>query len=239
MIGKARSVNYLMEVQKSLLPWLTFTIWVCSKKCVQCGRKFRKCNVIFYLRITCQIRCRIVYLVIRVTYIIASRLIWPYSILHNEGSRPDLHNKRRNDILMTSYWAGQDLMPQSHSKVLILTSAMLALAASDSCSDCTAVVSHIAGRLSTPESLAAQGVPFLSTSPLKIHFWLFFWSPTTKQSNYGQNCLQEILVGELCPGAPDPEACVSGLPGLWNQIAALLWPGYWDPTVSYLLKLNL
>merc|ERR1719367_1668342 len=42
-------------------------------------------------------------------------------------------------------------------KVLILTSAMLALAASDSCSDCTAVVSHIAGRLSTPESLAAQG----------------------------------------------------------------------------------
>merc|ERR550525_657958 len=68
-------------------------------------------------------------------------------------------------------------------KVLIFTSAMLALAASDSCSDCTAVVSHIAGRLSTPESLAAQG---------------------------------EILVGELCPGAPDPEACVSGLPGLWN-----------------------
>ena len=71
---------------------------------------------------------------------------------------------------MTSYWAGQDLMTDSNSKVLILTSAMLALAASDSCSDCTAVVSHIAGRLSTPESLAAQGVPFLSTSPLKIHF---------------------------------------------------------------------
>merc|ERR1719290_28282 len=86
-------------------------------------------------------------------------------------------------------------------KVLILTSAMLALAASDSCSDCTAVVSHIAGRLSTPESLAAQG---------------------------------EILVGELCPGAPDPEACVSGLPGLWNQIAALLWPGYWDPTAEWM-----
>merc|ERR1712158_350593 len=87
----------------------------------------------------------------------------------------------------------------STMKVLILTSAMLALAASDSCSDCTAVVSHIADRLSTPESLAAQG---------------------------------EILVGELCPGAPDPEACVSGLPGLWNQIAAILWPGYWDPTAE-------
>merc|ERR1712012_451072 len=89
----------------------------------------------------------------------------------------------------------------STMKVLILTSAMLALAASDSCSDCTAVVSHIASRLSTPESLAAQG---------------------------------EILVGELCPGAPDPEACVSGLPGLWNQIAALLWPGYWDPTAEWM-----
>merc|ERR1711910_254391 len=89
----------------------------------------------------------------------------------------------------------------STMKVLILTSAMLALAASDSCSDCTAVVSHIAGRLSTPESLAAQG---------------------------------EILVGELCPGAPDPEACVSGLPGLWNQIAAILWPGYWDPTAEWM-----
>merc|ERR1712212_1226371 len=83
----------------------------------------------------------------------------------------------------------------------ILTSAMLALAASDSCSDCTAVVSHIAGRLSTPESLAAQG---------------------------------EILVGELCPGAPDPKACVSGLPGLWSQIAAILWPGYWDPTAEWM-----
>merc|ERR1712039_1044166 len=89
----------------------------------------------------------------------------------------------------------------STMKVLILTSAMLALAASDSCTDCTAVVSHIAGRLSTPESLAAQG---------------------------------EILVGELCPGAPDPEACVSGLPGLWNQIAAILWPGYWDPTAEWM-----
>merc|ERR1712038_1316489 len=89
----------------------------------------------------------------------------------------------------------------STMKVLILTSAMLALAASDSCSDCTAVVSHIAGRLSTPESLAAQG---------------------------------EILVGELCPGAPDPEACVSGLPGLWNKMAAILWPAYWDPTAEWM-----
>ena len=57
-------------------------------------------------------------------------------------------------------------MSHSHSKVLILTSAMLALAASDSCSDCTAVVSHIADRLSTPESLAAQGVAFLRSKSI-------------------------------------------------------------------------
>merc|ERR1711973_505726 len=89
----------------------------------------------------------------------------------------------------------------STMKVLILTSAMLALAASDSCSDCTAVASHIAGRLTTPESLAAQG---------------------------------EILVGALCPGSPDPDECVSGLAGLWTQIAAVLWPGYWDPTAEWM-----
>merc|ERR1712004_830909 len=89
----------------------------------------------------------------------------------------------------------------STMKVLIITSAMLALAASDSCSDCTAVASYIAGALTTPESLAAQG---------------------------------EILAGELCPGSPDPDACVAGLPGLWTQIAAVLWPGYWDPTAEWM-----
>ena len=40
------------------------------------------------------------------------------------------------------------------------------------------------------------------------------------------------MVGGICPGAEDVAACEAGLPGLWNQIAALLWPGYWDPTVS-------
>merc|ERR1712223_1209198 len=89
----------------------------------------------------------------------------------------------------------------STMKVLIITSAMLALAASDSCSDCTAVASYIAGALTTPESLAWQG---------------------------------EILAGELCPGVPDPDSCVSGLPGLWTQIAAVLWPGYYDPTADWM-----
>merc|ERR1712004_892193 len=78
----------------------------------------------------------------------------------------------------------------STMKVLIIISAMLTLAASD-----------IAGTLTTPESLAAQG---------------------------------EILVGALCPDSPDPDACASGLPGLWTQIAAVLWPGYWDPTAEWM-----
>merc|ERR1712038_618009 len=94
-----------------------------------------------------------------------------------------------------------DLTQYSTMKVLIITSAMLALAASDTCSDCTAVASHIAGRLTTPESLAAQG---------------------------------EIIVGALCPTSPDPDECVSGLPGLWTQIAAVLWPGYFDPTAEWM-----
>jgi len=46
--------------------------------------------------------------------------------------------------------------------------------------------------------------------------------------------LQAILVGGLCPGTEDPASCEAGLPGLWNDIAALLWPGYWDPTAEWM-----
>merc|ERR1712241_962898 len=69
------------------------------------------------------------------------------------------------------------------------------------CSDCTAVVSTIAARAMSEESLAAQGA---------------------------------ILVGGLCPGSPDPAACEAGLPGLWNKMAAILWPAYWDPTAEWM-----
>ena len=43
-------------------------------------------------------------------------------------------------------------------KAFILSSALLAVALADSCSDCTAVVSTIAARLSSEESIAAQQV---------------------------------------------------------------------------------
>merc|ERR1719151_485479 len=89
----------------------------------------------------------------------------------------------------------------STMKAFIFSSALLALAAADSCSDCTAVVSTIAARAMSEESLAAQGA---------------------------------ILVGGLCPGSPDPAACEAGLPGLWNKMAAILWPAYWDPTAEWM-----
>merc|ERR1719184_492452 len=86
-------------------------------------------------------------------------------------------------------------------KAFIFSSALLAVAMADTCTDCTAVVSTIAARLSSEESIAAQ---------------------------------QAILVGGLCPGAEDPAECEAALPGLWAGIAAILWPGYWDPTAEWM-----
>ena len=50
--------------------------------------------------------------------------------------------------------------------------------------------------------------------------------------------LQGILVSGLCPGAEDPAECEAALPGLWAGIAALLWPNYWEPTVSWTVNLS-
>merc|ERR1719331_3254462 len=86
-------------------------------------------------------------------------------------------------------------------KAFLFSSALLAVAMADTCTDCTAVVSTIGARLMSEESLAAQGA---------------------------------IMVGGICPGAEDVAACEAGLPGLWNQMAALLWPGYWDPTAEWM-----
>ena len=65
-------------------------------------------------------------------------------------------------------------MLTSTMKAFIFTSALLALAAADSCSDCTAVVSTIAARLSSEESIASQQVKKLlmwkgKTNVLKIN----------------------------------------------------------------------
>merc|ERR1719334_1457414 len=44
----------------------------------------------------------------------------------------------------------------------------------------------------------------------------------------------DILLAEVCPGADDPEECVDGLPGFWQGIAMILWPGYWDPEAEWM-----
>ena len=49
-------------------------------------------------------------------------------------------------------------MLTSAMKAFIFSSALLALAVADTCSDCTAVVSTIAARLSSEESIAVQQV---------------------------------------------------------------------------------
>ena len=44
----------------------------------------------------------------------------------------------------------------------------------------------------------------------------------------------EVLLAEICPQAEDPEGCVAGLPEFWAKIAAVLWPGYFDPTAEWM-----
>ena len=44
----------------------------------------------------------------------------------------------------------------------------------------------------------------------------------------------EVLLAELCPTTEDPEGCVAGLPDFWAQIAAVLWPGYFNPTADWM-----
>merc|ERR1712203_480846 len=80
-------------------------------------------------------------------------------------------------------------------------SALLALVAADTCTDCTAVISVVAERISSEESIAAQ---------------------------------QGILVGSLCPATEDVAECEANLPGFWAAIAAILWPGYWDPNAQWM-----
>ena len=68
------------------------------------------------------------------------------SILYDEGIH-SLFYTRQDSITYTL-------------KVFLFSSALLALAAADSCSDCTAVVSTIGAYLSSEESIANQQVGF-------------------------------------------------------------------------------
>ena len=44
------------------------------------------------------------------------------------------------------------------------------------------------------------------------------------------------MVGGLCPTSENPAECQAGLPDLWEAIAMLLVPGYYDPSVKLELK---
>ena len=72
------------------------------------------------------------------------------SILYNEGIHSLFYTRQDSIIIMTFTL-----------KVFLFSSALLALAVADSCSDCTAVVSTIGAYLSSEESIAAQQVVFL------------------------------------------------------------------------------
>ena len=89
------------------------------------------------------------------------------SILYDEGIH-SLFYTRQDSITYTL-------------KVFLFSSALLALAAADSCSDCTAVVSTIGAYLSSEESIANQQVGFLWC-------WLQSWP------SVNWRCLQS-----LCP----------------------------------------
>ena len=124
-------------------------------------------------------------------------------------------------------------------KAFIVSSVLLALATADSCSDCTAVVSTIAARLSSAESVAAQQVVMVKQAPETMieQAQKLNTQDRGHRSQGKAQCnlnpyFQAILVGGLCPTAEDVAGCEANLPGFWAAIAAVLWPGYWDPTVS-------
>merc|ERR1712226_90924 len=43
-----------------------------------------------------------------------------------------------------------------------------------------------------------------------------------------------MLVAGLCPMDEDPAFCEENLPDFWRSIAALLWPGYWNPEAEWM-----
>ena len=44
----------------------------------------------------------------------------------------------------------------------------------------------------------------------------------------------EILLAEVCPRTDNPDDCVEKLPAFWNQIAMVLWPGYWNADAEWM-----
>ena len=43
-----------------------------------------------------------------------------------------------------------------------------------------------------------------------------------------------ILLAEVCPLDDNPEECLSALPEFWAKLAAVLWPGYYNPGAPWM-----
>ena len=43
-----------------------------------------------------------------------------------------------------------------------------------------------------------------------------------------------ILLADVCPQTEHPDDCLEKLPDFWGRIAAVLWPGYYDPSADWM-----
>merc|ERR1711872_509853 len=48
----------------------------------------------------------------------------------------------------------------------------------------------------------------------------------------------DVLLAEVCPGAEDVDACVTGLPDFWSRVAMVLWPGYYNAEAEWMCATN-
>merc|ERR1711931_593133 len=116
-------------------------------------------------------------------------------------------------------------MGSSNMKAFIFSSALLALAVADTCSDCTAVVSTIAARLSSEESIAAQqgilvgGLCPGAEDPAECEaalprLWPGYWDPDA-----------EWMCAPLCAAPEDTvmtcDDCKMGIQGAIDQLLAV------------------
>merc|ERR1719402_1430355 len=42
------------------------------------------------------------------------------------------------------------------------------------------------------------------------------------------------ILAEVCPQAENPDECLEQLPAFWAKVAAVLWPGYYQPDAEWM-----
>ena len=43
-----------------------------------------------------------------------------------------------------------------------------------------------------------------------------------------------ILLADVCPQTEHPDDCLEKLPDFWGRLAAVMWPGYYDPPADWM-----